>query len=305
MTTSLVRRTLAGVGAVAISTMAADLPLAHADAGKQATAQALFEKGRELMAAGKFKEACAKLAESQELDPGAGTLLNLGDCYEKDGRLASAWATYNEATSAADVSGRDKWSQKARERAAALKPRLAHLTIVLTPPAATDAPVEITRDGTKVGASELGVAVPVDPGKHVIEARQENHAPWRKEYDVPATPGADVKVTVPALTKAAATTPQPAPIADEQHGWSTQRTLGVVGIGAGIVGLGAGTLFGILARGKRDDALASCNPDGTLCSGAGVDTMQSAHTDAAISTVGFIAGGVLLAGGLALFLLSK
>jgi len=111
-------------------------------------------------------------------------------------------------------------------------------------------------------------------------------------------------VIVPALG-AAATTTEPPPITDERRSSSTQRMLGIAGIGAGIVGIGAGTVFGLLARGKRDDALAVCNPDGSLCSKSGVDDMQSAHTDAAVSTVGFIAGGILLAGGLALFLLSK
>ena len=37
-------------------------------------ADALFKEGRALLDAKKFDEACPKLAESQRLDPGAGTL---------------------------------------------------------------------------------------------------------------------------------------------------------------------------------------------------------------------------------------
>src|SRR6478735_9605838 len=49
----------------------------------QAKAEALFDEGRRLLAAARFAEACPKFAESQRLDSALGTLLNLGDCYEK------------------------------------------------------------------------------------------------------------------------------------------------------------------------------------------------------------------------------
>src|SRR5436305_1863991 len=81
-------------------------------------AQALFEEGRRLMAAGKYAEACPKLAASQKLDPGAGTLLNLASCYEKAGQNASSWATFKEAAAAARQSGHADWEKAAREKAA-------------------------------------------------------------------------------------------------------------------------------------------------------------------------------------------
>src|SRR5258706_4007829 len=82
--------------------------LAHA-AGKNAVAaQALYDEARQLVAAGKFEQACPKLKASYELDPGGGTLLNLADCYERQGKTAQAYATFKDALDPAPRGGRKK-----------------------------------------------------------------------------------------------------------------------------------------------------------------------------------------------------
>src|SRR3954470_15040871 len=67
-------------------------------AGKNpAAAQALYDDAQAAVAAGKFDDACPKFKESYQLDPGGGTLLNLADCYERQGKTALAWTTFKEA----------------------------------------------------------------------------------------------------------------------------------------------------------------------------------------------------------------
>src|ERR1700722_1557843 len=119
------------------------------DASSQAAAQALFEQARQLMADGKYAEACPKLVESERLDPGAGTLLNLGHCYEKNGQTASAWVTFKDAAAAADLKHRAEGSARARERALALEPTLSKLTIDV-PPEARVSGLQVRRDGVEV-----------------------------------------------------------------------------------------------------------------------------------------------------------
>src|SRR5579872_6900411 len=129
-------------GACAVSLAGATLaasPAARAQApagmSDKVAAEALFEDGRRMVAAGNFADACPKFADSQRLDPSAGTLLNLASCYEKLGRTATAWATYREAASAANATGRTEYVQTAQRHAEALATNLARLTISVAAPA--------------------------------------------------------------------------------------------------------------------------------------------------------------------------
>ena len=280
-------------------------------ASNEAAAQALFDEGRALMHEGKLAEACAKFAESNRLSPGAGTMLNLGACYEKSGQTASAWAIYADAASAADKANRKDWASRAKTRMAALAPDLSKLTISVPADAKLDG-LAIKRDATDLGASGWGVSIPVDPGAHTIAASAPGHKPWSTTVQVGAKRD-QVSVTVPVLeidpaTTAQASAPtssppkaaQASPGSDANAG-NTQRYVGV-GVGAvGVVGLGVGTVFGILANGKKSDAEPNCNADFSACNGAGVSDMKSARGSATISTIGFIAGGALLAAGVVLF----
>ena len=90
----------------------------------KATAEALFDEARALLKDGKPELACPKLAESQRIDPGIGTLLYLASCYEKTGKLASAWVTFREAAVAASRAGQTEREKVATTRAEALLPQL-------------------------------------------------------------------------------------------------------------------------------------------------------------------------------------
>jgi hypothetical protein len=66
--------------------------------GDKSLATQLFRRGATWSTRGAFREGCRKLEESQRLDPGGGTLLNVALCHEKEGRTATAWAEFTEAS---------------------------------------------------------------------------------------------------------------------------------------------------------------------------------------------------------------
>jgi hypothetical protein len=83
---------------------------------------------------------------------------------------------------------------------------------------------------------------------------------------------------------------------------SSTRTLGVIVGCAGVAGLGLGTAFAVQAMGKKSDAdSAGCNSNSVCPNGAAADTLRSAKNAADLATVGFIAGGLLAAGGITLW----
>src|SRR5688572_6405870 len=142
---------------------------ARAEAYDSAGAEVLFREGKQLMNEKDYAAACPKLAESYRLDPATGSLLALALCYERAGKLASAWVAYTDAAARAKREGQTDREQGAKARARELEPKLARLIVNVEAP---DTPgLEVTRDGVQLGAAALGSAIPVDHGEHVVEAR--------------------------------------------------------------------------------------------------------------------------------------
>ena len=59
-------------------------------------AEALFQRGVELMKADHCSDAVPEFLKSQKLDASSATLLNLGTCYARLGRKATAFKTYED-----------------------------------------------------------------------------------------------------------------------------------------------------------------------------------------------------------------
>ncbi len=293
------RRSLACAPLLALAlTFGHEAEAQQASPADHALAEALFRDGRKLLAEGNVPAACAKLAESQRIAPALGTLLNLAVCHTEEGKTATAWAEFAQAMAQASHAGDQEREQFAREHAQSLEP---HLSKVVLTADALPSGLEVRLDGEALGAAVFGSAIPVDPGKHTVEARAPGkrtlsldvnvprqvglttiHIP-KLEDDVPAPPG-------PTSQPAAVAAPppsQPEPGADHR-GSSSSRTIGYVSLGVGAAGLVAGSYFGLHTFSKKADADAWCTP--TACLQPGLDLYDEARTSATLSTISFAVG---------------
>jgi hypothetical protein len=273
-----------------------------------AIAQGLYDAAKKLMADGRHLEASAKLEESMRLDPAIGTQYQLADCYEHVGKTASAWAAYLQVAASAHGAGQAERERVARSRAKALEKKVPHLVIVV-PLESRASDLEVKRDGTVVGAAQYDTMIPLDPGPYTVSATTGGKA-WEQRTSL-TTDGATTKVIIPVIEEpppspvvAAPPPPRVAPVGppptEQPSDGSTQRTLGLITGGVGLVGIGIGTFFGIQSMSKNSDAQSEC--DATGCSPTGVTLRNDAISAGDVSTVSFIAGGVLFAGGVTLFL---
>ncbi|MEZ4400430.1 MAG: tetratricopeptide repeat protein [Kofleriaceae bacterium] len=253
-------------------------------------ADALFTEGRKLLDAGDAVAACPKFEESQRLDPGLGTLLNLADCYERTGRLASALTTFRAAEEQARALGEAKREAAAADRVRSLESRASRLLIRLTPGPRPSGFI-IERDGVEVPAFDLGRPIAVDPGTITIRASAPGHVRFETKVDVP-TVRAEKSIEVPLLAMSpGGDAPPPEVFADPGRG---RRRIGLVTAAAGVAGLGAGIGLGLVARGRYRDA--GC--DGGVCvEGADVDAANQARSLGNVGTVIGAVGVAALAAG--------
>jgi hypothetical protein len=151
------------------------LPATPASAQNVAAADALFKKGMEAMEQKNYKEACPAFRESYKLDPAPGALHALAVCHMEAGEVASAVVRLDEYLSVFETlppNQKTKHAQRAKEakaHRAALAPEVPELTLALAPSAPPG--TIVIQDGVELSAASLGMALPIDPGEHVVATK--------------------------------------------------------------------------------------------------------------------------------------
>ncbi len=265
----------------------------------------MFEAGRAAMAAGNYEEACEKFEASMKLDPAPGTLMNLGNCEEKRGHIASAWERYIAAQR--DLPETDRRKQFAAQKVRELADAVPHLTITLS----SEAP-----NGTKVHRGDidltasLGVPLPLDPGSYAITVTAEGYR--SESFSVELERGDQEELQVApgeALPK-----PKPVigttapPVVEDQPKWGplTKRQWGYAAGGVGILGIAAALTSGALAWGEWNTIKKECDVDSGECSSqSGVDARERGDRYALISNITGAIGVIALGTGVYFVLTSR
>jgi hypothetical protein len=274
-----------------------------------APAESLFEEGRSLLTQGKYAEACAKFIESEKLDPAVGTLLNLGDCYEKQGKIATAWAVFKQATTMAHSGKQASREKIAAARVAALEGKVPRLSVSVPHPVPG---LEVRRDGLITGQAEWSGAIPsavtLDPGEHEIVAVAPGKKAWSTKVTL-AADGQTTAVVVPDLVtdEMAERAPLKPVMASSSgvdvvnaHDRNVQRIVGAVIGGVGVISAIVSIPLIARANSLNNEAKGEC-PTNNTCTSRGQSDAQSAVTSGLVSTVLVLAGAGTAAAGVIIF----
>ena len=266
-----------------------------ASAQDPAAAASLFETGLSAMQDGRYSEGCPALEESYRLEPLPGVLFTSAECHAKWGKFATAVARYQDYLTVFErlpptqvVKQRNR-NQVAERQIRALSAKVPQLTLILPPSAPANTTVK--RDGVVLGAPSLGIALPVDPGEHVLVTEVSGAT---REQRVTLTEGEQQRVVLEVPVAAAApevvlptTAPSPAHPRTESHSRAPTPWFWVAG-GVGVAGVATGAVCGALVFAKKSDISGNCRR--YACNSEGKQAADSAKTLAAVSTVGFAVG---------------
>jgi hypothetical protein len=287
----------------------ADRPSAEAKQNaKQAAADA--KRGKALMKAKKYADACPKLEESQQLVPSLATETVLAECDGHIGKLASALAAYRDVIAREPNSKRRK---AAVDLVAKLDQRVPRIIVNV------EADAEVMLDGAPLAATAQGA--PVDFGHHEIAATKPGRTDFHKTVTITdegqvvtinaKLPEVETKVATATATATPTTkppTPTPTPTPTHVRPVETtshRKTYAVATIGVGGAGLVTGVVFGALARSKWNAAKAICGGSTTCATQAEADAAgklgAQAHSRATLSTIFSIAGGAVAVAGVVLY----
>jgi serine/threonine-protein kinase len=275
-------------------------PVWAQDAHSQA-AEALFRQAKALMGQGQYPEACEKFSASQALEPGLGTLLYLGDCYEHAGRFASALSTFTDARQFAHGRGDAEREHLASVRAAALEPRVPRLELRVGSEELPEG-LQITLNGSPVERRDLNHAIARDAGSYELLFSAPGYQTFTSRIELRNGESRTAIVEVPPLVALAKTAAGHEPREPSSGRGSTQRVVAwVVGATGLVLGVGAG-VFSVLAAGRNADSKANCDRDRpNRCGPGGVSARQDAKDLASAATLAGIAGGIGVAGGVVLY----
>lgn len=270
----------------------------------RATARALAQEGYEALRAQRYAEAADRFTRANGLVHAPTILRDLARAQVGLGHLVDAHETYSQIVrEGVPERAPASWSRAvadAKEELAALTPRLPWMTISVAGPAHP----RVTIDGAPIPESALGVKRPADPGRHELRAIASGYFTAKKSVDLREGESITVAFELEDAPPDAAPKDEEAAgkvsvaTVKKTPGWHKPLTISAFALGgAGIV---VGSVTGILAIKKHQELTSGC--PGEVCHDDQKRGLDTFHTFANVSTVGFAVGGVGLVTGVVLLL---
>jgi hypothetical protein len=331
-TRSLLASALLGAGLLGLSSPA----FAQSDE-QRAGARSLATEGAQAFNEGRFKDAVDLFTKAESLVHAPPHLLFLARSHAKLGQFVKAREAYlkiqkEQLAPNAPQAFRDAQSTAEEERKQ-VEPHIGRLTIkVEGADGAKDLSVAV--DGQPVSSVLIGIPQPMDPGDHSVTATATGFkgAPASVSLKDAGVGSVTVKMEVdnsvppPSATPAGgaadggtvvSTTPSGAPPSDSgaSGGGNGMRIGSYVGFGVGAVGVVLGTVFVLKSSSNRKDADAAATKlerqCGNICDANSpeaknvVNLDDKARSAKTLGIVGYVVGGLGVATGVTLFILSN
>jgi hypothetical protein len=283
-----------------------------------AAARSLGQEGVKLADSGNCQEAVDRLSRAEKLFHAPTTLGRLGECQVQIGKIVDGTENLNKVAREQLPPNAPPAFAAAQERAkkvlADAKGKIARIKIAVA--GASDVALTVKIDGEVVPLANLNTNRPVDPGEHTIEASAPGYKRASAKVTLPEGGADSVALTLEPDPNAPKPEPaSPGPVTPSQpqeppskaslsvSSDSPSRVPVYAALGVGAAGLVVGTVFGLLASGKKSDLDSACA--NKHCTSAQQDTIDSGKSLATVSTVGFVIGAVGLAAGAVLYIVTS
>lgn len=225
-------------------------------------ARRLFDEGRAAEDAARWAEAADRFRRATAIKDTPGLRFHLARCQEEQGAFVEALVEYDRARELIDSGVRaadvEKLLADARER---VRSKVAQLTLRL-PSDVQNVSVEL--DGKPLSASVLGVALPINPGKHQITAVAVGRARFATEFALDTGEVRQLPIELPVASTVPPAPAAAAPAAAPERGARDDttvptRTLVLIGEASLFAAaLGTGIVFSV-ARSAANDRYEQAN----------------------------------------------
>jgi hypothetical protein len=327
------------IGAVMVLALAgllgSGMAFAQSDADR-AMARTMGNEATTALAAKDYATAADRFARADALFPAPTLKLGLARAQTGLGKLVAAEETYNRLLRAGAPPGASapflKALDEAKSELGALIPRVAHVTITVKGPASP----RLTLDGAPLSSAALGSERPVDPGPHALHTEGDGFKPGDTQFMVPEGGAQSITVELTPLPPGAlpiyapgtqplappGTQPpgaQPVPLYPYAYAAAPQppaqpfkppppkpkrilKVPGILALSVGGAGIVVGLAGGLVAMGAHAQLELNC--PGNQCTADQQSNLNTFHTAATVSNVGFIAGGIVALAGMGMLIFS-
>jgi hypothetical protein len=296
-------------------------PLAAEDkplvASPQEAARAAYSRGVEAFSAENYQLAHEQFTVAEETFPSPNIELMLGRTLAKLGRWVEAQAVLHKARAGSNAPKYANTAHLAGSELALVEKQLAHVELEV---ASTQGDEQLSINGVEIERGAWSAPIAVDPGPVKIVLSRAGASPSVKTLEL--VPGAHehvkLELAVPVVraeeyatrdqhATAEATAPMTRstepPSTEDRSGHPTLRTLSYVLAGVGAVGVAGFAVLGAYSHGHYNKLEELCPGDGP-CDPGYQWVADKGSTYQTLANVSLIAGGVVLAAGVTLWIVS-